>query len=180
MDSTTLLHRVMVEKHIFRSRFPLIMVSTEFTKPELEQFLSKRLIAKIATNGLDGFPHVVPIWFLHAERKILMATGGHSMKVRNIKADRRVSVLIDSAKQGYENRGVLFGGHAEILEGKVARKTNELIYKKYMGIKALRKPKVIASLLEDDITIEFNPERIVSWDNTKSAVSRIKGLVLQF
>lgn len=156
------------------------MVSTEFERAELEKFLSKRLIAKIATIGLNGFPHVVPIWFLHDHGKILMATGGHSVKVRNIRGNPKVSLLVDAAKQGYENHGVIFRGTAKIVEGNTARKTNELIYKKYMGIKALRNPLVIAALSEEDVMIEFDPEKMTSWDSTKLPISKIRGLSLQF
>jgi PPOX class probable F420-dependent enzyme len=156
------------------------MVSLEFTKVELEKFLSKRLIAKIATKGLDGFPHVVPIWFIHDKGVIFIATSGHSTKVRNIKGDPKVSVLIDAANEGYKVRGVLFRGHAEIVEGQAARKINERIHRKYMGIEALRNPKLSDALSGDDTTIKVESDSMVSWDFTKLAVSRVKGLALQF
>jgi nitroimidazol reductase NimA-like FMN-containing flavoprotein (pyridoxamine 5'-phosphate oxidase superfamily) len=156
------------------------MTLPEFTKREMENFLRKRLIAKLSTKGRDGFPHVVPIWFLYDKGEILMCTNGQTVKIKNIKEDKNVCILIDTAKDGLKIRGILIKGPAEILEDLDARKTNQRIHLKYMGRKGLADSKVSDYLSGDDVTITVKPERMCSWDYTKSPLSKTKGLALQF
>jgi hypothetical protein len=35
----------------------------EMTKEEIDDFLSGRWIARLATIGRDGYPHVTPLWY---------------------------------------------------------------------------------------------------------------------
>jgi len=162
------------------NKVPSLMSLPEFTASELEKFLSKRLIATLATKGRDGFPHVAPIWFLYENKVILLCTNGQTVKIKNIKADNSVAVLIDAAREGFKIRGLLIKGRAEVLEGSEARNMNRRIHLKYMGAKALKHPRVSAYLSGDDVTIRIRPENICSWDYMKLPISKIKGLNLSF
>lgn len=47
-------------------------------------------IGWLGTNGRNGYPHAVPVWFFWHEGKILVFVQPHSVKTRNIQADPKV------------------------------------------------------------------------------------------
>lgn len=81
---------------------------------ELAWFWREPNLAKLATLLPDGTAHLVPIWYLHDGRDLLMITGPTSRKVRNIRRDPRVTVCIDRATPPYA--GVLVRGTATLEE----------------------------------------------------------------
>ncbi|MEM0350192.1 MAG: pyridoxamine 5'-phosphate oxidase family protein [Archaeoglobaceae archaeon] len=91
------------------------MIDISMSQKEIQEFLSKPLIARIATVGKDLTPNVHPVWFLYDGEFIYISTGKFSAKVRNIIRNPKVAVVVDvSEKEG--NKGVIIRGTAEIVE----------------------------------------------------------------
>ena len=65
------------------------------TKKQLDEFLQKPLLAKVATLQKDGWPHVAPMWFAREGNNILVIGRKHSSWVANVLRDPRVAVVID-------------------------------------------------------------------------------------
>jgi len=147
------------------------------TREAIQSCLSRRLIAKLATQGRDGFPHIVPVWFLWNNGRIFVATSRNSLKVRNIQRNDRVAVLLDSAVRS-KVWGVLIRGRAQLLYRERASKLNRLIHAKYLGKKAMRDPKVVSYFAGDDATIVVETISVVSWDSRKSSIPT-RGLAIQ-
>ncbi|GAB3462706.1 pyridoxamine 5'-phosphate oxidase family protein [Kineococcus endophyticus] len=42
----------------------------------------------------DGSPHQTPVWFVHLAGAFWIGTAAHSVKVRNVRADPRVSLAL--------------------------------------------------------------------------------------
>jgi PPOX class probable F420-dependent enzyme len=84
------------------------------TDHDLEQFLREPNLAKLATIDRDGTPHLVPIWYMHVDGDLLIATRPTSRKVRNIRRDPRVTVCIDRATPPYA--GIIVRGIATLEE----------------------------------------------------------------
>ena len=55
------------------------------TQEELEEFLSKPILARIATVGKDCAPHIAPVWFIYDDGAIMIGTRKDTTKIRNIK-----------------------------------------------------------------------------------------------
>ena len=51
-------------------------------------------MARLATQGIDGYPHVVPIWFRRDSDDILFGSDRDNRKVRNILAIPKGAVVI--------------------------------------------------------------------------------------
>ena len=66
-----------------------------FAEKEILEFLSRPLLAKICTLNKDGSIHVTPLFFGYADGDILLGTHEITRKVRNIKRNQNVTVLID-------------------------------------------------------------------------------------
>lgn len=77
----------------------------------VRQFLSKPRVARLATIGSDGYPHVVPIWFRRDGDEIVFGSDRDNRKVRNILANPQGAVVIGgelpSDHEGYLIQGDL-------------------------------------------------------------------------
>lgn len=87
-----------------------------FTEPELE-FLRSQRIARLATVGPTGWPHVVPVMYsLDAAGTFEFDVDG--VKLRNLKAEPRAALAVDAMGP---KRGVSVQGHAELIGPERAR-----------------------------------------------------------
>lgn len=80
------------------------------SKEELELFLDQAQFARLGTHNQDGTIHIAPIYFKYQNDEIIMATQAPSRKVRNIKRNPNVTVLIDTTDVPF--KGVLIYGKA--------------------------------------------------------------------
>jgi pyridoxamine 5'-phosphate oxidase family protein len=88
-----------------------------FTDDELGYLLGERRLARIATVGRDGTPHVTPVgWAYNAELDTI-DVGGHSVertkKFRDVVRTGRAAVVIDDVVAPWQPRGVEVRGRAE-------------------------------------------------------------------
>lgn len=81
----------------------------------LEERLRAEPVAWITTVTPSGQPQSSPVWFLWDEGEFLVYAQPQSWKVRNIRANPRVSLHLNSDEQG--GRVVTFEASAHIPEG---------------------------------------------------------------
>ncbi len=67
---------------------------TQILTRAVRAFLSKPRIARLATIGPDGYPHIVPIYFMRDGDNILFGSDRDERKVRNALADPKAAVVI--------------------------------------------------------------------------------------
>ncbi len=139
------------------------------TQEELEEFLSKPILARIATVGKNCTPHIAPVWFIYDNGAIMIGTLKKTKKIKNIKNNPAVAVAIDtivgeSVSGGA--KGARFQGKAELVE-KDTLETIQKLCIKYLG--SLDHP-IAEQLLHDpspSVVIKLKPQKIVSWDSSK-------------
>ncbi|MDJ0768388.1 MAG: pyridoxamine 5'-phosphate oxidase family protein [Ilumatobacter sp.] len=74
----------------------------KLTGDELEAFLDERgHLARIGTVDEDGFPRVLPLWFIRDGQRLLFTPREPAVIWRNIQADARIGLSIDEAEQPY-------------------------------------------------------------------------------
>lgn len=109
---------------------------SRFTEAELEYLQSERRLARIATVGPDGTPHVTPVGWSYDPAADVIEVSGHDFaatkKYRDVARTGRAAVVIDDVLPPWQPRGVEVRGRAEALDEPVPR-------------------------------IRLHPERIVSW-----------------
>ncbi len=69
--------------------------------PVVAGLLSGPNLARLAYVGLNGRPHVVPIWCAYIDGDIVMVTGPKADKVRALEANPAVALTIDSSTPPY-------------------------------------------------------------------------------
>ncbi len=68
--------------------------------------LQQKLIARLSVNGLDGYPHVVPVWFYLDGDDIVFISVRGTHKIRLLEADPRAAVTVG----GDDGAGYLIKG----------------------------------------------------------------------
>ncbi len=92
-----------------------------FTEEELRYLTGERRLARLATVGKDGTPHVTPVgWTYNAELGTI-DIGGHEMaktkKYRDVVRKGRAAVVIDDVLPPWRPRGIEVRGRAEAVNG---------------------------------------------------------------
>ena len=62
---------------------------------EVLEFLESERVVTVATIGRDGWPHLMPLWFVVRDGECWGWTYGKSQKVRNLERDPRATLLVE-------------------------------------------------------------------------------------
>lgn len=68
---------------------------------EIRAFLDVPRVATLATINPDGTPLLTPLWFARDNDTLWLAVGPNSPKVRNMRRDPRVTLVVLADAQGY-------------------------------------------------------------------------------
>ena len=93
------------------SRRDLIRMSED----EVLAFLAEERVVVCATNGRDGFPHLMPLWYVVRDGELWAWTFAKSQKVRNLERDPRASVQVEAGEAYDQLRGVLLKCEVELV-----------------------------------------------------------------
>jgi PPOX class probable F420-dependent enzyme len=140
------------------------------TPEEVDDFLAAERTCRVATIGVDGRPHVSPLWFAWDGTSLWLNSIVRSQRWTDLARDPRVAVVVDAGTAFGELRGVeLYGTVVQV--GEVPREAGphpeldvpeRLFARKYIG--------------RDEFTadgrhawLRLTPEKLVSWDFRKRA-----------
>jgi len=130
----------------------------------VRQLVEGRYIATLATQNANGSIHMVSVWYWFDGANIFVATSSKSRKARNLQANPKVSLMIDS-RDPLASCGVTVTGTAQINAGEASSKLNSEIHKKYLSAAALADPRVGPVFAAwDDVTIQIAPSSVITWD----------------
>jgi PPOX class probable F420-dependent enzyme len=135
-----------------------------FTPEELEVFLHESPVARLCSHNPDGTIHIAAVYFKYDQGLFWMGTQEVSKKIRNIKRNPNVSILIDTQARPW--KGVLVYGQAELVyEDAVAIRAS--IFERYMTPE--RAQEFAENLANHYIpaVIRVTPARMVSYDYSK-------------
>jgi PPOX class probable F420-dependent enzyme len=136
-----------------------------FTQEELVAFLNEAPIAHLSTLNPDGTIHIAAVYFKYDNGDIIIGTQEMAHKVRNIKNNPLVSVLIDNQAPPW--KGVLIYGEAELdYEDIIAKRVS--IFERYNSPEDAR--KIAADLAGSfaPVVIRIKPRRLISYDYSKT------------
>ena len=87
----------------------------QLTTQEAHDFLdSKPGWITLTSIGPDGFPHTVPLGYFRLGDEILMGVRNHTLKLRNIQHDPKVSLLLESGSTMADIKGLMVQGNATV------------------------------------------------------------------
>jgi nitroimidazol reductase NimA-like FMN-containing flavoprotein (pyridoxamine 5'-phosphate oxidase superfamily) len=150
------------------SRRELIQLSPE----ELRAFVDAARTLIIVSNGPDGFPHPMPMWFYVDDAgNYYCTTFRKSQKVLNFRRDPRASLLVETGEEYAELKSVLTYARCEVIDDfdtvcdtlvSINTKGREVDAAQAEGLRA-----AVAKTAEKRVVLKFTPERIISWDHAK-------------
>ncbi|PKB82713.1 MAG: hypothetical protein BZY88_03800 [SAR202 cluster bacterium Io17-Chloro-G9] len=87
----------------------------QLTRQQAHEFLdSKPGWITLTTIGSDGFPHTVPLGYFRLGDEILMGVRSQTSKLRNIRRNPKVSLLLESGKSRQDIKGLMIQGMASV------------------------------------------------------------------
>ena len=90
------------------------MVDNQPTRAELEEITARPLVAVLATLNPDGSPQATPVWYRYDGETFYVTSRTGRKKVRNIKRDPRVTLVVEDTADG--GNPLIVKGTAEVIE----------------------------------------------------------------
>jgi PPOX class probable F420-dependent enzyme len=135
--------------------------SVKMTSEQALAYLASRHSCALATNGHDGYPHVVAMWYTVKDAVIMMTSYARAQKIVNLRRDPRATLLVESGATYKELAGVMVRGRVELIEGSAAlAEVLSLTGADPNNPAALRR-------VQKRVVMRFHPERWASWDHSK-------------
>ncbi len=132
-------------------------------------FVSRHRVARLATTGPKGDPHIVPVCFAIADESVYIALDDKPKqtpllqlkRVRNIRGNPRVCLLVDRYSNNWSQLAWvrLDGRAALLLRGTEHDEALRLLRERY--------PQYETMLPEDAPVITVHVERVSSWGRLK-------------
>ena len=144
----------------------------ELTEEEISEYLIKSRTMILVSNGKDGYPHPMPMWYAIDDKKcIYMTTFRKSQKVKNLRKDPKAALLIESGDAYQELKSLIIYTSVELIEEvEAVRDILEQIALQRGDMQENANQDIREGMLktaEKRIGMKFKPKRIVSWDHSK-------------
>jgi PPOX class probable F420-dependent enzyme len=135
---------------------------------EVEAFLAQQRVVICATNGRDGWPHLMPLWYVTRAGHVWVWTYAKSQKVRNLERDERATLQLEDGDRYQELRGVMIEARAVIHRDpeEVAGFGAEL-FARYGGVGSAELTDAVRAQAAKRVALQFVPHRVASWDHRK-------------
>ena len=144
----------------------------QLTDEEIRDFMNEARTLIIVSNGRNGYPHPMPMWFYYDDAGAFYCTTFRkSQKVLNFRRDPRASLLVESGEEYAELKSVLAYAECEVIDDfdtvcdtlvKVntkGREVNDAEVEQLLGAGS--------KTAEKRVVLKFTPSEIVSWDHAK-------------
>jgi PPOX class probable F420-dependent enzyme len=140
------------------------------SEEEAAAFLAEQRTVICATNGHDGWPHLMPLWYVVRGETLWAWTYAKSQKAKNLERDPRATLQVEAGDSYEELRGLMLRceavlhRHPETIEGFVAE-----LAERYAppGADPAAMREGFARQVPKRVAIEFAERGRVSWDHRK-------------
>jgi nitroimidazol reductase NimA-like FMN-containing flavoprotein (pyridoxamine 5'-phosphate oxidase superfamily) len=147
------------------------------TEKELLAFLEEgQKTLQVSSNDHDGYPHIVPMWFLVEDGKVVFRSFSKSQKIVNLRRNSKIAVLVEEGKQFDKLQGAMIKGEAKLVDD--ADYCLDLYvglanrYSFFSGVEPGATPEeevreYFAGFAAKQTAVIVEPIEIVSWDYRK-------------
>ncbi len=141
------------------------------TDDEQRELLESERVVTVASLGQNGWPHLMPLWYVLRDGEIWVYTYAKSQKVRNLERDPRATLLVETGHEYAELRGVMIEADAYVnrehdLVFEVAK---QLTLRYADGLDSIEgdAAEALASQARKRVAIRFVARRTATWDHRK-------------
>jgi Pyridoxamine 5'-phosphate oxidase len=141
----------------------------KMTSEEVAGFLEEQRVVVCATNGVGGWPHLMPLWYVVRAEEIWAWTYAKSQKVRNLERDDRATLQVEDGEQYHELRGVMIEARTVIHRDLelVSEFGAELFSRQGSEAAGPEFLDVVRAQAAKRVALQFRPQRIATWDHRK-------------
>jgi PPOX class probable F420-dependent enzyme len=136
------------------------------TAAEVAAFLDQQRVVTCATLGRDGWPHLMPLWYVVRSGEVWAWTYAKSQKVRNLERDPRCTLQVETGSEYHELRGVMMKAEAVIHREHVLELGVE-IFERYTG--GAVDPEALRGQAAKRVGLQFVVRSVATWDHRKLA-----------
>jgi PPOX class probable F420-dependent enzyme len=135
------------------------------TQAEIEIFLRKQRFARLGSINEDGTIHLTPIYFKYEKNEFILGTQQASRRVRNIKRNPNVTLLIDDTQHPYQ---------AVMVYGKATLDYEDVLQKRIAIFEQFNTKEHSEQYAQGlcnkwaSVVIRIQPDRFVSFDYEKA------------
>jgi PPOX class probable F420-dependent enzyme len=133
---------------------------------QAEEFLTRKLLGRLATASLDGQPHVVPVWFLWDDSAAWISSYRSTRKVIDLERNPKCALVVDVEDAEGGLTAVMLEGRAELVSTppNAVKQRIERIYTKYLGAEGVleKDPQEWLNSTEN-VLIKLTPTRVKAW-----------------
>ncbi len=143
------------------------------SEAEVQAFLGEERTVVCATAGRDGFPHLMPLWYVVRDGEVWAWTFAKSQKVRNLERDPRATLQVEAGEAYEELRGVMLKCDVELVRDsdRVAG-VGLAVFSRYTAGGGEVTDEVRAMVLAQAakrVALRFAAREVASWDHRKLA-----------
>ena len=136
---------------------------------EAAALLADARVVTCATNGSDGWPHLMPLWYVLRRDQLWAWTYAKSQKVVNLRRDPRCTLQVETGTEYAELRGVMLACEAVVHDGvDLVAPVGAAIAARYGGAELT--PELEAAMRPQAakrVALQFVERRRVTWDHRK-------------
>jgi len=127
---------------------------------KVSRLIARERVCRVATTGVDGNPHVVPVCHVLVGDKIYFGSGDDARKVENLRENPRIALTIDLYSDEWSRlAGVMVQGTAALIQrGPRFKQVRARLYEKYPQY-----PEDAAISTSDSVIVEVTPTHVFSW-----------------
>jgi general stress protein 26 len=138
----------------------------QMAQSEVQDFLATERTVVCASNGVRGWPHLMPLWYTVRAGDLWCWTYAKSQKARNLERDPRATLQVEAGECYEELRGVMI-------------EANVVIHREHATVSALGRELAdrYGRGIEDAVAqagkrvaLEFRTRRLASWDHRKLGI----------
>jgi PPOX class probable F420-dependent enzyme len=134
------------------------------TQEELVAFLNEATVARLGSMNEDGSIHLAAVYFKYENGEVLLGTQDVTQKVRNIRKNPQVSLLIDNHAPPW--KGVMIYGQATLDYDNVIAK-RAAIFERYMPPENAEQFATRLAKNYEPVVIRVKPSKLISYDYSK-------------
>ncbi len=148
------------------------------TPAEVLAFLDESRTVTCATNGRDGWPHLMPLWFVvrasGSERgpELWAWTFAKSQKTKNLERDPRATIQVEAGTEYHLLRGVMLETDVVVhRDPDTVLGTGLDVFRRYAGDAEGRLADevtaMVAAQAQKRVALQFVERTRVTWDHRK-------------
>jgi PPOX class probable F420-dependent enzyme len=136
---------------------------------EVAAFLAEQRTVTCATLGRDGWPHLMPLWYVVRAGELWAWTYAKSQKVRNLERDARCTLQVEAGAAYDQLRGVMLKVEAVIhREFDAVAALGEEIAVRYGGGALDEGGRAyVQRQAAKRVALQFRPRESATWDHRK-------------